>query len=258
MSTIQEQEKEIIKYLEKNPVKLEYGYRDMLSKEQILTILNKTDGIVEIESEIYENNIEYIYSIEKQLIEEVKDVFDLEEDLFDIIDFFYPYICTDINIKALLNNSTNIDCLAIVYSNYDCATSYQEIADKESYLGAIWERVKHGCSQADYLNEHANDYTSSVLCFAFQTDILDFAELKRGFKTSITIPKGTQYGFFSSFHGSGSLFAARTIQDMTLPKTEPEQSRYDCIELIADIEQSYSIEDVYGRMDFDYQNIKVT
>lgn len=255
MATMQEQEKEIIKYIEENPVEVAFGYRDSLDKEQIRTIIEKEEGLQDIEDDLWELNIDYINEMEDQLLQNIKEEFTLKEDLFDIREFFLEHIDVTIGIRHLLNNTPDIDCVAIVYSNYDCATSFQVIEDKESYLGAVWDRVKAGCLLPDYLNEHANSYTASLLCFAFKMSVLDFAELKRSFKESITIPKGTQYGFFSSFNGSGSFFEARTVQDMTLPKLEPNQSEYDCIGVIADIEQYYSMEAVYGGIIIDNQNI---
>jgi len=71
-------------------------------------------------------------------------------------------------------------------------------------------------------------------------------DLKYNFKNSITIPKGAQFGFFSSFQGAGSVFEKTTYRNMTLPKVEPNETEYDCINLIADVEQSYNLIDVYG------------
>lgn len=242
MKISKEKEKEIIEFIERYQPKVPWDYNDTLSDKQVVEILE--NGIGCFGDELYEHNIEYIFDLEKGLIESVQEEFELEEDIYDIHEHFLEYIHVDLNVDKLLDR--DITCLAVVYSNYDCATSWQTIEESEEYLGAVWQRVKHGCKKEDYLNEFRNSYTASLLCFAFKTDIETFIELEENFKKEIFIPKGTQYSFFSSFNGSGGMFEAETYQDMVLPKFEPEQTEYDCVELLADIQQSYGIKDVYG------------
>ena len=116
----------------------------------------------------------------------------------------------------------------------------------------------------DFMYEHENGaYGGSLFCFAFTTDLMNLIDIKSKLKTGkkVLIPKGTQFGFFSSFQGSGSPFEKVTEADFYLKTVETGKNycKYDCIDIIADVEQSYSIMDVYGcGSDFaNNQNIKV-
>ena len=111
------------------------------------------------------------------------------------------------------------------------------------------------------MNEFYNGaYGGSLFCFAFKTDIQGYFDLKEAEKTgkTITIPKGTQYGFFSSFQGACSVFEKTTYRNMTILLKEKELPEYDCIGLKADEAQHYSMTDVYGSNSFvKKQNINI-
>jgi hypothetical protein len=252
------QEQEIIDFIEKNRPEVYWDYRDRLSKEQVLKILEKGETW-EVLDDLYEINLDYIFDMEDALCNDIQEQFDIEDDeSYEIRDYFLDHIQVDMNFDGLINNTPDLLCFVKVYSNYDCATSYSDIDDKLDYLGSIWRRVKSACKKDDFLNEFANSYTASLFCFAFKTDLKTLLDLRNNFKESITIPKGTQFGFFSSFNGSGSMFEAMTVRDITMPKVEPDMTEYDGVGIVADLEQSYSFYDVYGQDDFiDDQNITV-
>ena len=65
---------------------------------------------------------------------------------------------------------------------------------------------------------------------------------------TIKIYKGTQFGFFSSFQGAGSVFDKKTFQDMEMPIYG--DTEYDHVGIVADLSQSYSMVDVYGTSSF--------
>lgn len=250
---------EIVRYIERNQPEIYWDYRDRLCREDIAKIIESREEADIFIDNFFELNLGYIFDLERTLCENInEEFFDDKEEPEDIREAFLDYIYIDLNERKLIENSGDIVCYAVVYSNYDCATSYQEIEYEDEYLGAVWQRVKDGCRKKDYLEEFYNSYTASLLHFAFRTSILDFIELKEDFKTEIIIPKGTQYSFFSSFNGSGGMFEARTVKDLVLPKVEPNMSEYDSVGLKTDVEYHYSMLSVYGQDDFiDYQNIQV-
>jgi len=230
------------------------------TKEQIKKILEREDGIYELEYNLCELNLDYIGDLEHELLHQVYEEFDLNSDYDDFFDKYVGYVCVDLNIKQLLRNTPDLTVLIKVYSNYDCCNSFDDPKEPETYLTEVFKRVKAGIKREDYEWEFYNGaYGGSLFCFVFKTDIESLIELKRNFKNSITIPKGTEFGFFSSFQGAGSVFEKRTYRNITLPKTEPSMTEHDCIDIIADIEQSHSIDDVYGDSSWiSEQNITVT
>lgn len=238
---------EIQRYLESNPIKIEWNFDEKLSEKQILSVLDSDEGLLDIENDLYEMNIVYIYNLEYELCKSVIEEFELDIEPDELREEFIDYIHSDINIEGLLNNTPDLTILAKVHSNYDCTTSMQTLKD-EDYLGSVYKRVKKAVTEQEYLNEFYNSYTASIFCFAWKMPIEEYLELKNSFNKSIIIPENTQYGFFSSFNGSGSTFEARTIKPITLPKIDATE--YDCIDLIADIEQSYTMADVYGDTNF--------
>jgi len=255
--------KEIKSYIEKNQPEMDwYGFE--LDKKQIQNILES--GFDSWIDELYEYNQEYIWELEDGLINDIIEQYTNDENEIDgdeIREYCREFICVDMNIKNLLSRIPDITCLIYLYSNYDCCNSFDEF-EKESYIYEVYKRVKSGVDKNDYLYEFENGaYGGSLFCFAFQTDIKTCLELKEQLKTGskVLIPKGTQFGFFSSFQGAGSLFDKRTVKDMKLNIKETGKgycSKYDYVGIMADVEQHYSMIDVYGQNDFiDGQNVSI-
>jgi len=248
-----ELDKKIKEFIEKNPIEMYWDYRDKLSDQQLLQVLGGERE--EFEDELFEMNMDYIAGLEDELKEQIYEEFEDEfeevdkDEVLEAIDTQYReqgFFILNMNFHKLYKNTGNITVLVKLFSNYDCATSMDDINDEESYLGDIYQRVKSAVDKRDLENEHANSYTASIFCFAFKTDILEFLKLKENFTKEIFIPKGTQYSLFSDFNGSGGLFEARTIADITLPKVEPDRTEYDCVELVPDVFNHYGIKAVYG------------
>ena len=249
----------VVEYIENNQPEMYWDYNDSLSKDQVSKILESEDGLMDLENELYEMNLDYLWDIENDFLKSVYDDFEVDIDFDDFKEDFQEYVCIDMNFNQLLSNTPDITALILVHSNYDCATSMSDINESESYLNDVWLRSKTGCLKKDFQWEASQIYGGSLLAFVFKTDVKNLIDIKSSFKTSITIPKGTQYGFFSSFVGSGSPFERITHKAMTLPKLQPNATEYDCIDIIADFEQSYTMDDVYGGTSFvDDQNITVS
>ena len=278
MEISQELRNKILGYCEKNPIKIEFDYRDSLSKEQILQCL-EPNGIRNLESELYDYNLDYIFDCENYFIEEnlyqefENDIIEelnqqqndankfeniTKDDIMEFLkDEFLSEILSYIDIDKLID--INLTCLIPVYSNYDCCNSFDNPKEKESYLWEVYQRIKTGVKRNDFEYEFYNGaYGGSLFCFAFRTNLKNLIKLKELIKEHkfIQIPKGTSFGFFSSFQGAGSVFEKETYRTMTIPVNG--ETEYDRLNIIADIEQYYSMDDVYGSNDFvNEQNIDV-
>lgn len=273
MTLPEELSKKIQTYCIKHQLVLDFDYRDELSKDQIIKILESEDGLNDVENDIWENNLDYLnehedYFLENNLYDyfknELTELFEAEnpeenEDWIEsevkqfLREEFRDYCSTSLNFNQLLNNTGNLFCLIKVYSNYDCCNSFDKYED-EGYIYHVYQRVKHGVKHKDYMNEfYDGAYGGSLFCFAFQTDLKTLIEYKRLIRSKetkrILIPKGTQFGFFSSMNGAGSMFEMKTYRNFYLNIQEeggeyyPE---YDHVEIIADIEQHYNMDQVYG------------
>jgi len=255
-------EKEIIAYLDGERPEVFWDCREGLSSDQVSKILETEDGLFALQDELWEYNLDYICEIENQVAEKIIAEFDIESwDSWDIRDHFLDYIHIDLGFDNLLNNTGDITALVVMYSNYDCCNSFDDPKEPETYLTDVYSRVKTGVKRADCEYEFYNGaYGGSLFCFAFKGSIQNIIELKKATQngaTHIGIPKGTQYGFFSSFQGAGSVFEKITHRNMKV-KINGE-TEHDTVDIMADCQQSHSMADVYGDTRFiDNSNITVT
>ena len=254
----------IITYIEKNQPYIEWDFRSKLTSEQVINALE--NGFDSLYDELFELNMDYILNLESELINQIHDEFRevLEKELNTnkedtIIDYlnenFQEYIQIDYNLKQLPNNQDDLLCLIELYSDYDgCCISTSSIDDPFDYLFDVYKRVEKAIDKKDFLYEFKQVYGSSLFCLGFRMSIENFIKLREEYKKGkqIKIPKGTQFGFFSSFQGSGSMFEKVTKEDLILDINEE-------INLIADEEQNYSIKKVYGAdyTFFNEQNIEI-
>ena len=241
-----EVEKEIQEYIENNQPVVYWDYQSADS-ETTKNILEK--GMDVFFDNLYDHNLEYIWELEQYLIEELQKDWD-EYDPDQIEDFSREYISVDMDIDGFFRQIPDVTCLAYVYSNYDCCNSMDRFEDG-GYLSEVYSRVKVGVKKDDYMDEFYNGaYGGCLFCFAFKTDVKSAMELMDEIKTGneIFIPKGTQFGFFSSFQGAGTMFERRTYQDMTMPLVG--ETEYDSIGITPDLLQNYNMVSVYGDSSF--------
>lgn len=287
--------KEIIKYIEAHPVLVEFDYRDELSNKQIAKILEDPEnGIGDLENELYEYNIDYLseqsrYFLEEDVYNYFKDELTehyeqhnpeeseewIEREIKDFLnDNYRGYISEGVDIDSLINRTGEILSLVVMYSNYDCTNSFDTL-ETSDYLAQVYQRVKAGVRKKDFIWEHINGaYGGSLFCFGFRCELTTLIEMKKNLKKAkrLFIPKGTQFGFFSSFQGSGSVFEKTTYRNMYINVKETGKFKttdgriedllpeYDSIDIIADCEQHYSVKDVYGCTNdiFDSQDIELS
>lgn len=244
---------------------IDADYRDI--NHTISKILNK--GYDNFLLELWETNLDYIAEIEvdlyNQLLEEMEEEIghlckleNLQKE--DVKEYLYDLgICPHVDITAESILRRDIIAYVTIYSNFDCTVSFDDIDTPETYYSTVYNLLKGAISREDMISEHSTIYGGSVLIFPFRIELKDYLELKYQFEKAdkITIPKGSSFGFYSSFQGSSSEIAKTTIEDITLPiKYGP--TKYDILSLEADLQNSYSLEDIGFDTDcFDEINIKI-
>lgn len=130
MKLTKKKREEIQKYLKDNPIKINWEYKDCLSDKQILKIISSENGLWDLEAELYEMNLDFFFDMEDTLYKNVIEEFELDMEIENFRDEFLDYVSPDVNIENFLNNTPDITILAKVHSNYDCATSTQQIEEK--------------------------------------------------------------------------------------------------------------------------------
>lgn len=243
------------------PIELEFDYRESLDRRSIKEIVQDVN---EWELKIDELNFVYAHETMDYYLSELYDEFadeleGMSKDEF--ADEFRDYVYYTWDFNEIYKR-TDVVCLIPVYSNFDCTNSFDTL-ENSYYLPQVYERVKDGVKLEDYLFEHREGaYGGALFCFAFQTDLLTALTLKERFKSAnkILIPKGTNFGFYSAFNGTASLFDKETFRDFYLRVKEDDSeyfydwvddekyyynSKYDCVGFIIDGEISYSLEDVF-------------
>ena len=106
----------IIEYIEKHQPEVYWDYRESLSKSQIAKIISEKDGLLEVENEIDEYNLDYMFELRANTATEVLKLFAQEleaelgaqnewEDDFKV--WAEDYICVDINIRGLIRNTND-------------------------------------------------------------------------------------------------------------------------------------------------------
>ncbi len=152
-----------------------------------------------------------------------------------------------------MSNRDMVVCRLEVYSNYDCTNSGDTMGDSE-YLRSVHRAVKGAVTEKAMMKEHANGaYGGALLCFAFRATRERFDELCAALKDgkSILIPKGTQFGFHSSFHGASSPFDETTRKNLAIAAIYGPSS-YDAVGIVDDDDndRGYSMRSVFGGTDF--------
>ena len=177
--------------------------------------------------------------------------------IIDFIENSEVYPIVDLQSDQLLKN-TDIIAMLVFYSNYDCTNSFDTI-ETSDYLKEIFKVVKKGITKEDFMYEHQNGaYGGSLFIIPFKTSLLEYLDFKEEFKKSekIVIPENTCFGFYSSFQGSASVFEKTTTKNMTL-KIQHGKTEYDHIGLKADLENSYSLNEIFGGFNCNEVNFKL-
>jgi hypothetical protein len=140
-------------------------------------------------------------------------------------------------------------------SNYDCTNSGDTYATSD-YLQAVHAAVRRGVPKAEMMREHMNGaYGASLLCFVLRVNDRMARALEAAVEGGgrVAIPKGTRFGFYSSFQGCGSPFAARTAVGMRIPSVYGP-TKWDCVRVVHDgipgAPYRWTMRDTYGLLDW--------
>ena len=261
----------IQKYCDEHPVKIAFDCRDSLDNKSIEKIIER--GLDEYSEGLHDLNECYLFDEESYfkkevLVEKFKDEIrefllkehseeEIEADnlvkAFILDNDIYPIVYLD--VESFLKY-TDIIAMLTFYSNYDCTNSFDTMESSE-YMYQVHKAVKKGVSKADFIWEHMNGaYGGSLFIMPFRISLLDFLEMREKYEeaTTITIPAGTPFGFYSGFQGSCSVFEKVTGKPMRL-KLQYGPTEYDHIGLKADVENSYSLAQTAGYRPEDFQEI---
>jgi len=148
--------KKIKRYLSENPgPTMHWDYREKIATGEIADIFARhspKERLAKLEEHIYESNLDNIYELEMEHIEDAirhfkndyveengisEDDFDAKEIAMDIREEVMGTFCVEFSIRELLRDDLNIRIC--MYSNYDCMNSHwfesQGAYSMDSYFG---------------------------------------------------------------------------------------------------------------------------
>jgi hypothetical protein len=239
-----------------------WDYRDSLSSEQIIKIIREEEGLNEIENEIYDNNVGYIFEIVsdrvKEYLEEnnIKLSYEEKGDLIQECECRFNFNINDLiknsQIKIRLDLLSNEDMICFVDNQYKGSETIK--AFKKRFLRAY----KKEDLDKEILNV-MNDY--GLFSFYFNVKGLDILKFREQVLSGyITLRKGINFGIFNSWVGGGSVLEMSLLRDITLnikdwrikdkkeeiiKALEGEKSYYS-VKVVADEIDKYGIQEVYG------------
>lgn len=167
-------------------------------------------------------------------------------------------------LKEYLSTFPDVIVVIKVYSNYDCTNSFDDPKDRsgETYCSSVFSRVKAGVKLDDFAYEHYGAFGGALFCYVFKTSFRNAVELAEAYKIPtnkyLFIPKGIQFGFYSSFQGSASMFDKETYRNSYLELNG--ETKYDSFEIsLACHSDGYSLNSIFGSFICDENNnVKIT
>ena len=112
----------VIKYLQNNRPKVYADRNDRLSLEQVARILEKPDGILDVENAIWENCMDYSWELEMQAVHELQERFPELANIqdTDIREEFLDYISVvTLTIKGIIRNTPDVVLRITLHSNFE-------------------------------------------------------------------------------------------------------------------------------------------
>ena len=260
------------------------------------------DDIYEAYEEQIENSLsEERKELLKLLIEKypsIKEELEIyfDENLIEIEDLIRDRDESNL-IEDLIRNTGTIPVAIELMSNYDCIGSpygegYQYESEGEYFAeamvalglnpkelkkqlkefgltltGSCPEKKNKGYVSEETFAAELADIScgACLLTFTARLNLKDLVKFNdRGSIKSITIPKGNNIGFYSSFQGGGSPFNAELLKDIELIKKDEEATKfmlkgvnaaseedekYFYFSITIDTSRKYNIKDTYGVTD---------
>ena len=144
----------VIKEMQSRPQpEVYWDYNDSIESKSIIKALEKEEPLYYLTDDLWERNMDYIWTLEIEFIKECLETLsdEIEEETgCDCIDYkqlagqlrddLLDYVSVGFDIKELLRGSENLRFT--MYSNYDCMNSLwfesqAGLSYEESYLGAV-------------------------------------------------------------------------------------------------------------------------
>lgn len=240
--------------MDKNPPKFEWNYYTAEVSDTWDLVKYGRDHFNQY---IMESCVDWMIDVETRYMEAVIENNDLDMGIQKFADEFdIPGV--DFNFDEACEYVGKIPVYLAGHSNFDCTNSFNnlesELEEGEGYLQDIYQRVESNISKDDFMYEHRNGaYGGSLFVFVMQMDVIDFINLRENWEDTgkIIVGKGTQYGFYSSFQGSASVFDKRLDTDLEL---KVKESKYDHWSLYFDGERGYGLSDIFGSFDWIREN----
>ena len=253
----QELRAKCIEFLKHTSRDVYWDYNDKLSLKQIDKAMKEKDGWNNLENEIWENNFDYIYELECEILKELQEKFkELQGiDISELRDEFLDYLTVNFRIEDLIHHTSNIRVRIVVHSNYEGCGWQDREGDPSfkhnDYVKAIRKLLKGKYEEKSFQQELDN-ICSSVNQFIFycEMDAKDLKEIAENQEwKKITIPKEVIAGFYDNWNGSGSTLEVKLIDDIVLNR-QYGKTKYDIVDIIIDeaneYSNEYSVEEVYG------------
>lgn len=236
--------KKCIKYLEDNPLEMYYDYRDELSVEQAQKIID--GNILDVENEIYDYNLDNIFEMEDQQINNLKNEFSKLEDIenSDLREEFLDNLGVNTNIKQLLNNTT-VRMRIVLHSNYDGFSAMEGEGMKNDYIKQIYKLLTNHVDRESFKQEVLNSMCYTQFIFYGNVNLGDIYEYDFKDWNKITIQPDCMCGLFDTFNGSGSTLEVKLNKPITI-KRQYGETEYDNITILIDEANKYSVEETYG------------
>lgn len=258
-----------------------WDYDQQLMEDQIMQIVE--GNLNDVENSIFDNNIDYIQDIEREIINTALKVCELSEkyEVSDIWDDLVDYTMVDLNFEQLLKNTKNIPVRITLYSNYDCINSHYfeqssgGYGNVQTYFGHMvkelklnpakvkekfiahgdkmygkWQNIpqRNGKEYVDYGQFYVEmENQCCGACNLIIVGLMNLRDFIKGKPKEIIIPKGNYVGMYSTMNGGGSPIETPLLRDMKIDLTKKFPTQYDYWRLETDTPNwGYTINNAYG------------
>lgn len=200
-----------------NNLTMFWDYQDCLTEEQALKIITEQEGLNEVENEIYDFNLEYIYGQVNNAINEYENDNNIileDEDRQELARELQGRF--NFNMEGLIKNS-GINVRLELLSNEDMINLDDY---KTSETLKEFKRVFKGKVKVKDLKEEINEMIGSnyaLITFFFKVRGLKILEMREQvIKGHLTLKKGLRFGLFNSYSGCGAMLDIPLLKNITL------------------------------------------
>ena len=236
-----------------------WDYNDSLSEEQIVRIIKEEDGLMDVENELYDFNIDYISETVTDAIKQYCERNDIElddEELDELRQECESRYKFDIN--GLLNNSS-AHIRVQLNTNQDMIDTNEGMKNETVCMFRRRFRNKFRLTDLQKEINNCSGYGNFNFYFkVFGSNILVLKEqVQQGY---ILLSKGLFFGLFDSFNGGGSVLDMELLsnvnlnlkdwrikddKDAVVKRLLHQDSKYYNVAIVGD-SKKYGIQQTYG------------